>query len=56
MIEFRARFLGKYQIPITYAWATEVAVGGADAEIYVSHEGTAEELETQPSMSDTDAF
>jgi hypothetical protein len=27
MIEFRARWLGKYQIPITYAWATEIAAG-----------------------------
>ena len=27
MIEFRARNTGKYQIPITYAWADEIAAG-----------------------------
>src|SRR5579875_2895978 len=56
MIECRGRWLGKYQVPINYAWATEVAVGGADAEIHRSSEGVAEELETQPSMLDTDSF
>lgn len=56
MIEFRARYLGKYQIPITYAWATEVAVGGTDAEIHRSHEGVEAALETLPTMSDTDSF
>ena len=56
MIEFRARYMGKYQIPITYAWATEVAVGGADAEIHRSHEGVEAELESLPTMSDTDSF
>jgi hypothetical protein len=30
MIEFRARWMGKYQIPITYAWATEIASGEAN--------------------------
>jgi hypothetical protein len=29
MIEFRSRWLGKYQIPITYAWTTEIASGEA---------------------------
>lgn len=27
MIEFRARMLGKYQVPINYAWAEEIAAG-----------------------------
>ena len=27
MVEFRARMLGKYQIPINYAWADEIASG-----------------------------
>ena len=27
MIEFRSRLVGKYQIPITYAWAQEIARG-----------------------------
>jgi hypothetical protein len=29
MIEFRARYMGKYQIPITYVWYDEYAAGGA---------------------------
>ena len=27
MIEFRARNIGKYQIPIVYNWADEIAAG-----------------------------
>ena len=27
MIEFRARNIGKYQVPIAYAWADEIAAG-----------------------------
>jgi hypothetical protein len=27
MIEFRARNLGKYQVPIAYSWADEIAAG-----------------------------
>jgi hypothetical protein len=27
MIEFRARWMGKYQVPIVYAWTTEIAAG-----------------------------
>jgi hypothetical protein len=27
MIEFRARNIGKYQVPIAYAWADEIATG-----------------------------
>jgi hypothetical protein len=27
MIEFRARYSGKYQVPIMYAWADEIAAG-----------------------------
>ncbi|HLI59631.1 MAG TPA: hypothetical protein VKV21_08170 [Solirubrobacteraceae bacterium] len=56
MIEFRARFLGKYQVPITYSWATEIAVGGRDAEVRREYAEVGPELETAPSMSDTDAF
>ena len=37
MIEFRARNSGKYQIPIVYAWADEIAAGsranGVESEI-----------------------
>lgn len=27
MIEFRARNMGRYQVPITYNWASEIATG-----------------------------
>ncbi|MFZ0043094.1 MAG: hypothetical protein WAK93_17430 [Solirubrobacteraceae bacterium] len=27
MIEFRARNMGRYQVPITYVWADEIAAG-----------------------------
>ena len=33
MIEFRARFMGKYQVPIGYAWAEEIASGETAAEV-----------------------
>lgn len=33
MIEFRARFSGKYQIPIGYAWTEEIASGAMGPEI-----------------------
>jgi hypothetical protein len=29
MLEFRARWMGKYQIPIVYAWTTEIVAGEA---------------------------
>ena len=33
MIEFRARFMGKYQVPIGYAWAEEIASGETAADV-----------------------
>jgi hypothetical protein len=33
MIEFRARNSGRYQIPITYAWADEIASGALGTEV-----------------------
>jgi hypothetical protein len=33
MIEFRARNSGKYQIPIVYAWADEIASGALAPEL-----------------------
>ncbi|MFZ0092217.1 MAG: hypothetical protein WAL63_22140 [Solirubrobacteraceae bacterium] len=33
MIEFRARNLGRYQIPITYAWADEIAAGALGPQV-----------------------
>jgi hypothetical protein len=32
MREFRARYSGKYQVPITYVWHDEYAAGGEAAE------------------------
>lgn len=32
MTEFRARYLGKYQVPITYVWFTEYAAASAAPE------------------------
>ena len=33
MIEFRARNMGHYQVPITYAWADEIAAGSLGPEV-----------------------
>jgi hypothetical protein len=33
MIEFRARNSGRYQIPITYTWADEIAAGALGPEV-----------------------
>jgi hypothetical protein len=33
MIEFRARHMGRYQIPIVYAWADEIATGEIGPEV-----------------------
>jgi hypothetical protein len=33
MIEFRARNAGRFQVPITYAWADEIAAGALGPEV-----------------------
>ena len=33
MIEFRARNMGRYQVPITYSWADEIAAGALGPEV-----------------------
>ncbi len=33
MIEFRARNMGRYQVPISYNWADEIAAGGLGPEV-----------------------
>jgi hypothetical protein len=33
MIEFRARNFGRYQVPIAYAWADEIAAGALGPEV-----------------------
>jgi quinol monooxygenase YgiN len=43
MREFRARFSGKYQIPITYIWYDEYAAGGEVPEAF-----TPADMEPEP--------
>ena len=43
MIEFRARYSGKYQVPIVYAWADEIASGSRAEDV---ENGTAEPAES----------
>jgi hypothetical protein len=33
MIEFRARNMGRYQVPIAYSWADEIAFGALGPEV-----------------------
>jgi hypothetical protein len=33
MIEFRARNMGRYQVPISYSWADEIAFGALGPEV-----------------------
>jgi hypothetical protein len=33
MIEFRARNMGRYQVPISYSWADEIAAGALGPEV-----------------------
>jgi len=33
MIEFRARNMGRYQVPISYSWADEIAAGELGPEV-----------------------
>ena len=56
MIEFRARWMGKYQIPITYSWADEIATGEKGVGIQTSHGETNPNPDDTPAMSSTDAF
>jgi hypothetical protein len=39
MLEFRARNTGKYQIPIAYNWADEIAAGSLGPEVPVDEPG-----------------
>ncbi|HTW12994.1 MAG TPA: hypothetical protein VME01_09635 [Solirubrobacteraceae bacterium] len=49
MIEFRARYGGKYQIPIVYVWHEELSSGGTEEEAVLTPEGV--EPGTQPSSA-----
>ncbi|MCL2419029.1 MAG: hypothetical protein FWD04_07040 [Conexibacteraceae bacterium] len=50
MREFRARYSGKYQVPLTYIWFDEYAAGGAEP---VSVTPADLNPETQPAPSGT---
>jgi hypothetical protein len=56
MIEFRARFIGKYQVPITYAWAEEIARGEMGAGVIEDIGETDPNPTGQPATSHTDGF
>jgi hypothetical protein len=56
MIEFRTRWLGKYQVPITYAWADEIALGGQDAEMVKDFGEVDPNPDNKPATSATDGF
>jgi hypothetical protein len=48
MIEFRARNMGHYQIPITYAWADEIAVGALGPAVPTSEREPAPPAQPAP--------
>ena len=56
MIEFRARFMGKYQVPINYAWAQEIAAGEMGAGVQKDYGEVDPNPDSEPSMSGTDSF
>ncbi len=56
MIEFRARWMGKYQVPIAYAWADEIAVGGTGVALEKDYGEVDPNPDNRPAMSSTDSF
>jgi hypothetical protein len=56
MIEFRARWLGKYQIPITYSWQTEIASGGSEVAVTKDIGEVDPNPEDMPAMTMSDGF
>jgi hypothetical protein len=50
MREFRARYSGKYQVPITYVWHDEYAAGGSAPDL-VTLEDLAPEPDPAPSTA-----
>ncbi len=48
MIEFRARNSGRYQVPIGYAWAVEIAAGALGPEVPVPEPPPAPEPSPDP--------
>ena len=56
MVEFRARFMGKYQIPIAYAWAEEIAAGEMGAGIQTNYGEVDPNPENRSATAATDSF
>ena len=56
MVEFRARWLGNYQIPITYAWAKVIAAGEMGAGVHANYGEVDPNPDNEPATSATDAF
>lgn len=48
MVEFRSRMMGKYQVPINYAWSVEIAAGRRDVGIETAPARMGPERSTQP--------
>lgn len=56
MIEFRARWMGKYQVPIVYAWAEEIASGEMGAGVIEDYGERDPNPAGRPTMSATDSY
>jgi hypothetical protein len=50
MIEFRARNIGHYQVPISYAWADQIAAGALGPEVPAAEGEPAPEPEPQAAV------
>jgi hypothetical protein len=48
--------MGKYQVPITYNWASEIAVGGVDAEVVKRIGEVDANPDNEPATSVSDGF
>ena len=55
LIEFRARNVSKYQIPITYVWHDEIAAGEVGPEVALAASPEAPEGEPEPEPEPTAA-
>jgi hypothetical protein len=48
MIEFRARNMGRFQVPVTYSWADEIAAGALGPEVPTAERNGAPEGSPAP--------
>jgi hypothetical protein len=55
MIEFRARNMGKYQVPIVYGWVDEIAAGelGPDVPVAAAEPAPPSESDDEPAGNRT---